>query len=136
MTRKTVPTDQQIILDMAKMVIENRHFEETFPIDIFYTTLLHFKVKLRQGHSGYVLTLDWIKENSMFPTANIICHLQPRQIESKPYIFAELDSPPMFDPTLLNTFIANKSFNIQLNVPLTDIQFQSQSNIYTLRYRQ
>ena len=72
----------------------------------------------------------------MFPTANIIRHLQPRQIESKPYIFAELDSPPMFDPTLLNTFIANKSFNIQLNVPLTDIQFQSQSNIYTLRYRQ
>ena len=89
LTRKTVPTDQQIILDMAKMIIDNQHFEGTFPIDIFDTTLLHFKVKLRQRHPGYVLTLDWIKENSMFPTANIISHLQPRHIESKPYIFAE-----------------------------------------------
>ena len=99
LTRKTVPTDQQIMLDIAKIVIENRQFKRTFPINIFDTTLLHFKVKLRQGQSGYVLTLDWNKENRMFPTANIIRNLQTRQIESKPYIFAELDSPPMFDPT-------------------------------------
>lgn len=114
---------------MAKMIIENRRFEGMFPINIFDTTLLHFKVKLRQGHSGYVLTLDWIKENSMFPTANIIIHLQPRHIESKPYIFAELESPPMFDPTLLNTFIANNFFNIQIKV-------KNRTTIYTLWYRQ
>ena len=125
LTRKNLPTDQQIMLDIARIVVENQQFEGTFLIDIFDTTLLHFTVKLRQGQSGYVLTLDLNKKNSMFPTANIICNLQTRQIESKPYVFADLDSPPQFDPTLLNTFLANKSFNIQLNVPLTDIQFQS-----------
>ena len=134
-TRPMLPPDQQIVIEIGKMVIDNRGLEGTFPIDLFDTTLLHFKVKLRQRQTTYVLALEWIKENSMFPTATIIRALQTRHIEIKPYIFAELDVQPMYDSTLLNTFLTSKSFNIQLQVPLTDIQFNCQNTTYTLRYR-
>ena len=64
------------MLDIARIVVGNRQFEGTFPINIFDTTLLHFTIKLRQGPPGYVLTLDWNNRDSMFPTANIIHTLQ------------------------------------------------------------
>ena len=47
LTRKQIPTDQQVMLDIARIVVENRQFEGTFPLNIFDTTLLHFTVKLR-----------------------------------------------------------------------------------------
>ena len=57
LTRTTLPPDQQVVIEIGRMVIDNRQLEGTFPINIFDTTLLHFKVKLRQRQSAYVLTL-------------------------------------------------------------------------------
>ena len=50
-------------------------------------------------------------------------------------MFADLETPPQFDPTLLNTFLSNKTFSITLNVSLSDLQLQHQGNTFTLRYR-
>ena len=54
-----IPTDQQLVLEIATIVVENRRLERTFQINIFDKTLFHFSVKLRQVRTGYVLTLDW-----------------------------------------------------------------------------
>ena len=58
LTRTTLPPDQQVVLEIGRMVIDNQQLEGTFPVNIFDTTLLHFKVKLRQRQSGYILTLE------------------------------------------------------------------------------
>ena len=50
-------------------------------------------------------------------------------------MFADLDTPPQFDPTLLNTFLSNKIFSIKLNVSFSDLTFKVQGNIFALKYR-
>ena len=104
-------------------------------MNIFDKTTLHFSVKLRQVRTGYLLTLDRDNKESMFPPAVIMRTLQTRRIESRPYVFADLETPPQFDPTLLNTFLSNKTFSITLNVYLNDLHLKHQGNTFTLKYR-
>ena len=54
---------------------------------------LQFSVKLRQVRTGYLLTLDWNDKDSMFPPAIIMRTLQTRRIETRPYVFADLETP-------------------------------------------
>ena len=122
-------------MEIATIFIENRRLDGTFRTNIYDKTTLHFSVKLRQVRTGYLLTLEWNDKDSMFPPAIIMRTLQTRRIETRPYVFADLETPPRFDPTLLNTFLSNKTFSITLNVYLNDLHFQHQGNTFALKYR-